>query len=157
MALNASTLATQLQNLAPSSSEAAAITALVNAYGTYAAGAAAATPILAAGINLGKAAMLTALVGMSASGAGLTKIPLAIAAFWAAVAGGLAASFAGATAITPPPHATLPTSFPTTCASNTVASATLVVSTQNIATVMHADAIIGGTVTTPGPTVTPIL
>jgi hypothetical protein len=157
MALVQNTLATQLQNLAPASVEATAITNLVNAYATYAAGAAALTPILSTGIDLGKAAMQSALVGMSATGAGLVSIPAAIVAFWAAVAAGLTASFAGATAITPPPHATLAALFAATCAANTASELSLADSTAAIAANMHENAILGGTVTTAGPTVTPIL
>ncbi len=158
MALTESTLSTQLQNLAATTSEATAITALTDAYGVYAADAVSnAVTLSTAGVNRGKAAMSAALVGMSASGAGLTKIPLAIAAFWNAVAGGLATSFTGATAIVPPPHASLPTTFPDTCGTNTSGQKTLAQSAAAIAGVMHADAIVGGSVTFPGPITAPIL
>jgi hypothetical protein len=158
MAMVKNTLATQLQNMSPAALEATAITNLVNAYGTYAAGAAAgAVPITPAGVNLGKAAMQAALVGMSASGAGVTKIPAAIVQFWVAVAGGLAASFAGAIAIVPPPNAGLAALLDATFPANMTGNKTLVQATDAIATNMHAQAIVEGTVTLPGPVVTPIL
>ena len=96
------TLKTELENLAPTNNEAAAISTLTDTYGIYASDATAASPILPTGVELGKTAMAGALVGMSAPGAGIAKIPAAIIAFWGAVAGGLASSFAGAIAITPP-------------------------------------------------------
>lgn len=157
MAMVEATLATELQNLTPTSTESSAITALVDAYATYAADAEAATPIKSTGIDLGKTAMASALSGMSASGAGLTIIPNAILAFWNGVAAGLATSFDGATAISAPPHATLETLFAATAAANTSGSKTLIEATEAIAADMHANAIVGGTVTTPGPTVTPII
>ena len=158
MAMVKNTLATQLQNLAPASAEATAITNLVNAYGTYASAAAAgAVPITPAGVNLGKAAMQAALVGMSASGAGITKIPAAVIQFWVGVAGGLATSFPGATAIVPPPNAGLAALLAATFPANTSGNKTLAQAADAIATNMHAQAIIGGTVTFPGPVVQPIL
>lgn len=158
MAMLQSTLSTQLQNMAPAAAEATAITNLVNAYGTYASAAAAgAVPITPAGVNLGKAAMQAALVGMSAPGAGITKIPLAVVQFWVAVAGGLATSFAGALAITPPPNAGLAALLAATFPANVSGNKTLAQAADAIATNMHTQAIIGGTVTLPGPVVTPIL
>lgn len=156
MALSASTLSTQLQNLTPTSSEATAITNLVDAYGAYAASAAALTTISTAGINSGKAAMQSVLSGMSTSGAGLTLIPNAVIAFWTAVAANLA-SFSGATAITPPPHATIVASFATITAANKNGSASLADSCAAIAANWHTNAVTEGTVTTAGPTVTAIL
>lgn len=152
MALVQATLSTQLQNLAPTTVEATAITNLVNAYGTYAAGAASnAVPITPAGVTLGKNAMSAQLVGMSASGQGITKIPASIVAFWAAVAGGLATSFAGAIAIVPPPNAGLAALLAATFPANTSGNLTLAQACDAIAANMHAQAIIGGTVTFTGP------
>ncbi len=158
MAMVQATLATQLQNMIPVNLEATAITNLVNAYGTYASTATGAgVPIAAPGVTIGKTAMSTALVGMSATDAGRTLIPAACLAFWTAACAAFATTFPGSIASTPPPHVTLPTSFLTTVDANTSGSLGLVASMKAIAAVMHADAIIGGTVTLPGPTVGPIL
>lgn len=153
MPLVQATLSTQLQNLVPVATEPPAVTALTNAYGVYAAGATSnGVPITAAGVNLGKAAMSAVLVGMSASGAGITKIPASIVQFWIAVAGGLATSFPGAIAIVPPPNAGLAALLAATFPANTSGNKTLAQACDAIAANMHAQAIIGGTVTFTGPT-----
>ncbi len=153
MAMSESTLATELENLAPTSTESEAAQTLTDAYGVYAAGAiAGGVPITSAGVDLGKAAMLPALAGMSADGAGITIIPSAVVAFWNGVAGGLSTSFVGATAITPPPHATLPSAFASLMPTNTSGDVTKAEAAASIAEIMHADAIVGGTVTYPGGT-----
>jgi hypothetical protein len=152
MAMTQATLSTQLQNMTPTGAEATAITNLVNAYGTYAAGAASnGVPIQAAGVNLGKAAMQAALVGMSGANQGITKIPASIVQFWIAVAGGLATSFAGAIAIVPPPNAGLAALLAATFPANVSGNKTLVQACNAIAADMHVQAIIGGTVTFAGP------
>lgn len=156
MAMAQATLAAELQNLTPVITEAEAIANWVDAYGAFAAEAEAATPILEDGIDLGKDAMATAMVGMSADGQASTKIEAGIQAFWGAVATGLTSSFAGATAITPPPHAGLKGALDSTFLANTSGAVSLEDATDAIATVLHGLAIVGGTVTTPGPTVTPI-
>lgn len=158
MAMQQSTLADQLANLVPAATEAAAITRLADAYATFATDAVAgAISITAAGIALGKAAMLLALVGVSSPGAGATVLASAVQAFWTAVAGGLTTSFSGATAIVPPPNAGLQALLTTTFATNTASQASLSAATNAVATVMHNQAIIGGTVTFPGPVVSPII
>jgi len=158
MPMSAAALATELLNLVPAATEAAAIITLVDAYGAFAsdvqAGSAA---ITAAGVALGKAAMQAALVGVSAPGAGSAVLTAAVQAFWAAVAGGLAASFAGAIAVVPPPHAGLQVLLDATFISNTAAAADLADATQAVATDLYNQVIIGGTVTQPGPVVSPIL
>lgn len=157
MPMTQAVLATQLQGMTPVSSEPAAIATLANAYAVFAADAVAgAAPITAAGIALGKAAMSTALVGMSSAGAGAGKLVTAVQAFWVAVAGGLATSFAGATAIVPPPNAGLLALLTATFAANTSTSADLATATNAVATNLRDQAIIGGTVTFPGPVVSPI-
>lgn len=157
MALSQSTLATELESQIPEGAEAAAISNFADLYASYTEAAAALTPLLAAGVALGKAAMPAAMTGMSVSGAGAGKIVAGIQAFWVGVAGGLAASFVGATAITPPPHSGLLAALQPVFDSNTSGSRSLADSAAAVAVVMHAQAIIGGTVTTTGPTVTPIL
>lgn len=158
MAMSQSTLATELENMVPTDNEPDAITALTDAYGVFAADAESnSIPITPAGVNLGKAAMSAALVGMSVSGAGITAIPAACIAFWVAVAGGLATSFPGATAITPPPHAGIAAKLAITFPANTAGGKSLADSVDAIATDMHSEAIVGGTCTFPGPVVAPIL
>lgn len=160
MALVQATLETGLLNLTPTDQEATAITRLVDAYGTYASTATGAGVLItAAGVTLGKNAMASVLVGMSASNAGRAKIPAACLAFWTAVCASFVVSFPGSIAATPPPHVTLPTSFPTTIDANMSGSLSLADSASAIAGVIHADALVGGTVTLPGtpPIVGPIL
>lgn len=156
--MSTSTLATELLNLDPVAVESDAITALTDAYGVFAAEAVAgAQTLTAAGVDLGKAAMSAALVGMSAPNAGAAILVTAAQAFWAAVAGGLATSFAGATVITPPPHASLLALLNATFPSNTSGALSKADATQNVANNFYAEAIVGGTVTYPGPVVSPIL
>lgn len=154
MALSAATLSTALQSMTPRSSEADAIAALVNAYATHAEDAEAATAILSGGINLGKAAMSAALVGMSATGAGAAKMAGGIVAFWSAVAGGLATSFAGATAISPPFATLSAADIQPVFDANVAAAKSLSDACDAIAAAIYAK-LAGGTVTV-GLTVTPI-
>ena len=156
--LNPLTLRDELLALAPTNSEASAIDTLSNAYATYALGAeAGGVTITPAGVDLGKAALKPALVGMSASGAGLSIIPAALLAFWVAVAAGLATSFVGATLITPPPHAGLAAAFAALMPLNTAGNISKADAVLSVANMFHAAAIVGGTVTFPGPIVAPIL
>jgi hypothetical protein len=158
MAMSQATLATELQNLTPTDSEAAAITALTDAYGVFAGAAAAgAATILPANVNAGKAAMGSALVGMSAPGAGAAIISAAIIAFWAAA---VVPPWPPAVGGTPPPNAGLAALLPTTFDTNTSTEADLATATNAIATDMHSQAIIGGIMLIPPPpagTPTPIL
>ena len=156
MTMLPATLSTELQNMTPSTTEASAITALTDAYGVFAADATASTPILSAGVDLGKAAMAPALVGMSVPNAGAAKMVAGIVAFWVAVAGGLTTSFTGATAIFPPPNAGLQAALDAIFPANTAGNLSLADAMTNVANAMHAQAIIGGTVTV-GPIVTPII
>lgn len=157
MVMSSSLLATQLLSLVPVATEAEAISVLADAYAVFAAGATAgAVPMAAPGVSLGKAAMLSALAGMSSPDAGASVLASAATAFWSAVAGGLATSFPGATAIVPPPHAALQTLLDSTFASN-VASTTLQAAAVNaVAVDFYGQAIVGGSVTFPGPVVSPI-
>lgn len=148
----------ELANLIPVATEAEAAINLTEAYAAFAADASAATEqITPTGVALGKAAMVPALAGMNAPGAGASVIQSALQAFWGAVALGLATSIPGATAITPPPHAALAASLSSVFASNTSSNATKDSAIASIASVLYANAIAGGTVTFPGPVVFPIL
>lgn len=157
MVMSASVLAAQLANLDPVPTEAQAIITLTNAYGVFAADATAGVPITPAGVDLGKAAMQAALVGMSVPGAGAAIMVAGVQAFWGAVAAGLAVSFAAAIAIVPPPHAGLLPLLISSFAANTTSAAPKAVATMLIATDFYSQAIIGGGVTFPGPVVSPIL
>lgn len=158
MAMSAGTLASQLLGLTPAATEASAVATLVAAYGEFASDAeAGAAAITAAGVGLGKAAMQAALVGVDAPGAGSTVLTAAVQAFWAAVAGGPATSFAFAIAVTPPPHAGLQAALDATFAMNVATRASLADAAQAVATVLHNQAIIGGLASFPGPASSPIL
>jgi hypothetical protein len=159
MTMVQATLATALANMVPTEDEAAAIQEFADAYEQYALDATALTPILPAGVTLGKNAMIPAMTGISTPGQGAQKMVDGIVAFWGGVAGGLTTSFAAAIAITPPPHASLLAALPPIFASNTSGGLSLSDSMNAIAAPMHANAIVGGTVTTPGgpPVVTPII
>lgn len=156
--MSRSTLADELLNLDPVPTEAEAVQTLADAYATFAAGATAGpSTITAAGVALGKAAMSAALVGMSASGSGASRLTAGVQAFWAAVAGGLATSFAGALAIVPPPHAGINTLLEDAFDLNTSTAASKEVATSRIADAFYAQAIVGGAVTFAGPSVSPII
>lgn len=158
MVMSASVLATELLNLDPVDNEVDAITTLTDAYATFAADAVAgAQSLTAAGVALGKAAMITALTGVSVPNAGAAILVAATQAFWAAVAAGLATSFVGATAITPPPHSGLSAAFAVTFPANTSGALSKAAATSAVADDFYAQAIIGGTVTYPGPVVSPII
>jgi hypothetical protein len=150
MTMAAATLATELLSLTPTSVEDTAIDAIVDAYGVFASDAVSnAILISPAGIELGKAAMSAALVGMSEENEGRTKIPAAVVAFWTAVSGGLTASFTGALAITPPPHATLSDDFATLMDENMNGDVSAEEAAEALANLLYEQAALGGTVTYP--------
>lgn len=159
MAMLAATLAAGLLSLTvnPSDTELAARQKFADAYGSFAstanAGGAVITPV---GVAAGKAAMVSALAGLSTPGSGATVLTNAVLAFWSAVAAGLATSFAGATAITPPPHAGLGSELQSVGNANVASKASAIDATNAIANAFYSQAIIGGTVTI-GITPFPIL
>jgi len=158
MVMSAGVLAIQLLNLVPASTEASAIATFTDTYSQFAADAVAgAATITAAGVALGRTAMQAALVGISSPGAGAAVLAAAVQAFWAAVAAGLAASFPSATAVVPPPHTGLQALLGAVFTTNTASMANLADATQAVAAALHNQAIIGGLVTTSGPTISPIL
>lgn len=149
MTMSATTLKTELLNLEPTSSEADAVQALTDAYGVFALEAEAnAVPLTQAGVDLGKAAMSVALVGMSMTG--LTIIPSAIRSFWTAVAGGVATSFPGCTAITAPPHTTLDADFQVVTEANTANKRSKDAAMEALASLLKEQAVLGGTATFAG-------
>lgn len=157
MAMAQATLSTALLALVPVPTEAEAIVAFADAIETYALQANAATPILAAGVTLGKAAMPAAMAGLSFSGASAAKYQDGLQAFWDAVAGGGTVSFAGAVTIGPPSMAGLSATLQSVFDANRDQARSLADSMDAIATAIHAATVPGGSVTTPGPTVTGIV
>ena len=138
--------------------EAHGIANFADAYGDYAAGAAAApSAITPAGVAAGKAAMQAAMVGINAPGQGVPKIVSGVIAFWGGVAAGLSASFPGAVAIVPPPFAALAPALATVAALNMGEGASLQTAMGRWAQAIHAQTVIGGVVTYPGPVASPIL
>jgi len=176
MAMSETLLASQLLNLSsnPTDVEADAITRFLSAYGTFLVGTGVGDGATANGVPISPAAVTAAaaaagptLVGMSAPGPfnmyhqALTKIPQAVsqgaASFWGALAANPSAAFPGAIAMTPPPHAGLYSQFPVVMADNTSNAATAQEAADNTAALLYAEAVVGGTVTFPGPAVFPII
>lgn len=161
MVMVQATLATQLQNMTPTGTESVAITNLVDAYGTFASTAAAGAALIpAANVTAAKAAMTTALSGLSsavAAGAAGNLIASSIQTFWVTA---VVPPWPPAVAGVPPPNAGLAALLTTTFGSNTGSEATLVAATAAMAADMFAQATIGGTMNIPPPpagTPTPIL
>lgn len=149
-------LGTEVQNV---DNEPAACQAWANAYGTYAADATAnGVPLSGAAITLAKAAMQSALVGMSAPSAFAVKLQAGVVAFWASVVSGLAASFTGAIAIVPPTGITvIAVNAPAVFAANTAPGVTKTQALTNIGNPLHLLTISGGTATFPPAIVSPII
>lgn len=159
--MSESKLASKLAAIVPEPDVVDAANNFADAYAEYVTdsplgtGAQALTPITAAGVALGKAAMAAALTSgdISASGAAAGGLKAAFAAFWAGVAGGLAVSFAAATAITPPSFSSL--NLQPVFDTATDDELTQAEAADLLAAAIHG-AVGGGTVTTPPSTVTPI-
>lgn len=156
MAMSATTLKNALLNMDLAATPEEAVVSWTDAYATFASEAVAALPtplpLLPAGLSAGKEAMAPILAGMDQPGAALAKIPAAIIEFWKAVALGLSASFAGATAIVPPPHASIVTDFAQVAASNISEERTAEEAMAAIAEIMYNNAVLGGVVTVTTPT-----
>lgn len=158
MSMSANILALELQNLLPTSDEDTAIQRIVDAYAIFASDAEALTPILSTGIDLGKEAMIPALVGISIPNNGAIAWQTGVIAFWNAVALGLTLSFSGATTINPPTgNSSLETTLQPVFDNNTITRASIENATEDMANVIQTAAIVGGFVTTPGPITTPII
>jgi len=160
MPMTQAKLANELLALDPVDNEPDAAQNLATAYANFAADAVGnGIPLSPSGVTLGKNAMTAALSGMSVSGAGITIIPAAVIAFWGAVCGSFAVSFPGSVGATPPPHATLASAFAALMPANTAGNLSKEDSTNALAGIMYADAIVGGIVLLPGapPVPGPIL
>lgn len=151
-------LADQLASLSPAATETQAVVRLANAYSAFAADAVAgAVQLSAAGVAVGRVVMRAALVGISANGAGAAVLAAAVQTFWSTIAASPTVTFPTSTAVSPPPNAGLQVLLEGVFAANTVSGANLADAARAIATVLYNQAIIGGTATFPGPTVSPIL
>jgi hypothetical protein len=166
--LLATTLATELETLTPTGSEATAISRLVDAWEVYWGGATvngiAATP---GSFSAGLSAMAGALVGLSAPNAGAAKIAAGVSAFWSAVAPLATAIWITAPIVLVPPIVPPPTlgalsaALSAVFASNTSSGLTLAQACQQIASVMHTNggigALVPGSVPPTPPAPLPIL
>lgn len=154
----AATLANELTGVTPTMIEAQAINNLTTAYANYCKAAMSnGIPVNPAAITTSQAAMATAMVGISAPNASTTILVNGLRTFWVTIASLLAGSFAGAIAITPPPFASVEAALMSLFPTITAGGDTLEVASQKVAAVIHADTIIGGICTFPGPIVAPIL
>lgn len=152
MALVAATLAAGLVNMTPTNSEASAISAFADAWGTYFA-TAMAGPVPYSGdpTSTAKNALKAAMVGCSAFDQGAAKIQAGIVAYWGAIVAAPPSFFAAAVAVVPPAGlvsiaATLLPIF----ASNTAGNLPLATAALNVANALHASNQ-GGTATIPPP------
>lgn len=168
MPLSSSTLADGLEALAPTDSEAAAISAIVSAWDAYFGGSTVsgvtATPgSYAAGLST----MQTALVGMSATGAGAAALAAGVTAFWSGIAGLATTIWITAPVVLVPPIvppaglAALPAALAAAFASNTSGSSSLADSAAAVAAALHTNgglgALVPGSVPPAPPAPLPIL
>jgi hypothetical protein len=151
--LQANTLATELEALEPSSTEAVAIARLVDAWEVYWGGATVnGVPATPGSFTAGLSAMGAALVGMSSSGAGAAAIASGVSAFWTAVAPLATAIWITAPIVLVPPIVPPPglggisAALVSVFGSNTVSSLTLAQCAQQIASVLHANGGVGAAV-----------
>jgi len=165
MALLAATLGTQLANMTPQDTEAAAISNLATAFDTYFQGATVAGIPVTPGSTAGaKAAMSGALVGISAPGAGAAKIQAGIIAYWGAVVPAAVTIWVTVPPIisaTPPPGlAGIAAAITPVFASNQAGDLPLATAANNVANAIHPTQLGGIAVIGPPPpggTPTPIL
>lgn len=160
MALVSSTLASGLLAMTPTVAEATAISNFANAWTSYFQGASVmGTP--AGSLAAAKSALQSALVGMSATGAGPAKIQAGITAFW-----GVIVSSGPTIWVIPPNTITLVTAPPTLGGISAALSAifasnaadptkTLAQATNAIATALHTNGGLGGIATVQPPPVAP--
>lgn len=157
MALSQATLSAELQAIDPSLDDDP--TPLAQAYANYMKAAVAATPIVQASLVNAVIAMAGAMTfdldATYAEGAAVVKAGLV--AFWGAMNSPASIYFTGATLVTPPAGlSTIDGALAAAFEDNTADGTTLEDACDALASVIHA-ASAGGTVTTPGPTVTPIV
>ncbi len=168
MTLQANTLATELEALEPSQTEAVAITRFVDAWGAYWGGATVnGVPATPGSFTAGLSAMGASLVGMSSSGAGAAVMASGVSAFWTAVAPlatsiWITAPIVLVPPIVPPPGlGGLSAALAAVFASNTSGSLSISAAWQQVANVLHANggvgALVPGSVLPTPPAPLPIL
>lgn len=149
MPLIPTVLASGIEKIEDSESEAQAIQRWADAWNDYMSSAAAgAVPLSPSAAGVARAAMLQSMTGLSTTGA--AAIQSGITAYWGTLAGMAAIAFTGATALTPPPGlggiaAILLGVFST----NVVDQAPRPVAAQKIGTALHS-ANLGGIATIGG-------
>lgn len=157
MALSQATLATELENMSPSSSESLAIEAFSQAYGDYMKTAiAGAVPIIGAAIDSIAVPAMRAAIDWDPGDScleGTTEMVEGLAAFWASMVAAPASFFADAIAISPPSFAGLATTLHVTLCDNQDAGKTLAESAAEMAQDIHPSTDEQGTATFPGPIV----
>jgi hypothetical protein len=168
MALSDSTLASGLEALVPVDDEADAIQAIVDAWDSYFAessvnGVTATPGSYAAGLS----AMQSAMVGISADGAGSASLVAGVTAFWTAIAGLATSIWITAPVVLVPPIvppvglAALQAALEAAFAANTSGSASLADSAATVALALHTNgglgALVPGSVPPTPPAPLPIL
>lgn len=160
MPLNPTTLANQLVNMTPTTSELTAIGRFTDAYIAFISESSVGgiVPIVPAGLQgTPKSACIAAMTGLSVNGA--TAIQNGLLAFWGAMVPLTATLYPTSTLLVPPvPLASLAPLLVNVFAANTSAQLDLNASCQAVASVIYT-ASLGGlaTIPTPTPTPTPIL
>ncbi len=157
MPLVQATLSTNLQNIADSTDEPTARTAMAGAFGGYMAAAQSNGIPLNPGVEAtARAAMDAALVGMSAPGAGAAAVQIGVVAYWTAL--NVPGAFGVSIAPTVPPAglAGLSAALATVFAANIASRLDKAPACDAIAAVWHP-LMLGGLATFPGPVTFPIL
>lgn len=163
MPLSADTLKTELQALIPTDSVAVAIERLATAFTNYFLEAqVGATSVASGTLAVPKAAMVTALAGINAPGAGAAVMQAGIIAFWGSVATTAAVIWAGNTppvvgATVPPGLSGIAAALTPVFAANVAQKRSLVDSCEAIAAALHPLQITGLAAVSPPAGTVPIL
>lgn len=167
MALLSATLSSALQAMTPTSSEATARQRFADAWETYFLGATVAgAPLVGTSISTGLSALASALVGMSATGAGPAALAAGVSAFWTAQLGLATSMWITAPIVlvppivVPPGLAGLSAALTSTFNSNRAGGLSLVQACDAIAATIHAastGAVVPGSVPPAPPAPLPIL
>ena len=159
LSLAASTLASQIQmRMVPVNSESMAVMNFAQAYSTYCGDATANNVALSSNAaHQGEAAMIPAMTGLSQPGAAAAAIQAGCIAFWLAIVANATTAFKAATLVTPPPCAGIATALQAVFLSNQAGKLDLNHAATQVAQVLHAQTLLGGSVSYPGPLVAPIL
>lgn len=167
MALTSSTLSTALQTMTPTASEATARQRFADAFETYFLGAAVnGAPLVGSSISAGLSALASALVGMSATGAGPAKLAAGVNAFWTAQLSLATSMWITAPVVLVPPIvapaglAGLSAALTSTFNSNRAGGLTLAQACDAIAAVIHtacSGGVVPGSVPPAPPAPLPIL